>query len=53
MGHRVKNSGAQASFQNRLTAMRPNRALNLTLCGGPALAIILFLAKASPPQSAG
>ena len=31
----------------------PNWALNLTLCGGPALAAISFLAKASPPQSAG
>ena len=30
-----------------------NHSLNRTLCGGPRLAIISFLAKPGPPQSAG
>ena len=30
-----------------------NQSLNRTLCGGPRLAIISFLAKPGPPQSAG
>ena len=30
-----------------------NQSLNRTLCGGPRLAIISFLAKHGPPQSAG
>ena len=34
-------------------AVRPNRSLNRTLCGGPRLAFISFLAKRGPPQSAG
>ena len=34
-------------------AVRPNRSLNRTLCGGPRLAIISFLAKHGPPQWAG
>ena len=34
-------------------AVRPNRSLNRTLCGGPRLAFISFLAKHGPPQSAG
>ena len=34
-------------------AVRPNRSLNRTLCGGPRLAFISFSAKPGPPQSAG
>ena len=34
-------------------AVRPNRSLNRTLCGGPRLAFISFSAKHGPPQSAG
>ena len=34
-------------------AVRPNRSLNRTLCGGPCLAFISFSAKHGPPQSAG
>ena len=34
-------------------AVWPNHSLNRTLCGGPRLAIISFLAKPGPPQSAG
>ena len=44
----------------RQSTIRPNRAsvlanqsLNRTHCGGPRLAIISFLAKHGPPQSAG
>ena len=34
-------------------AVRPNRSLNRTLCGGPRLAFISFSAKHGTPQSAG
>ena len=34
-------------------AVLANQSLNRTLCGGPRLAIISFLAKPGPPQSAG
>ena len=36
-----------------IQALLANQSLNRTLCGGPRLAIISFLAKHGPPQSAG
>ena len=36
-----------------ILALLANQSLNRTLCGGPRLAIISFLAKHGPPQSAG
>ena len=36
-----------------ILALMANQSLNRTLCGGPRLAIISFLAKPGPPQSAG
>ena len=36
-----------------ILALLANQSLNRTLCGGPRLAIISFLAKPGPPQSAG
>ena len=36
-----------------ILALLANPSLNRTLCGGPRLAIISFLAKPGPPQSAG
>ena len=36
-----------------IRALLANPSLNRTLCGGPRLAIISFLAKPGPPQSAG
>ena len=36
-----------------IQALLANPSLNRTLCGGPRLAIISFLAKPGPPQSAG
>ena len=36
-----------------ILALMANPSLNRTLCGGPRLAIISFLAKPGPPQSAG
>ena len=36
-----------------IQALLANQSLNRTLCGGPRLAIISFLAKPGPPQSAG
>ena len=50
------------NYQNRkatkvarfsILALLANQSLNRTLCGGPRLAIISFLAKPGPPQSAG
>ena len=34
-------------------AVRPNRSLNRTFCGGPRLGFISFSPKPSPPQNAG
>ena len=36
-----------------IQALLANPSLNRTLCGAPRLAIISFLAKPGPPQSAG
>ena len=36
-----------------ILALLANQSLNRTLCGGPRLASISFLAKPGPPQSAG
>ena len=36
-----------------IQALLANQSLNRTLCGSPRLAIISFLAKHGPPQSAG
>ena len=36
-----------------IQSLLANQSLNRTLCGGPRLAIISFLAKPGPPQSAG
>ena len=36
-----------------ILALMANQSLNRTLCGGPRFAIISFLAKPGPPQSAG
>ena len=36
-----------------IRAVRPNRSLNRTFCGGPRLGFISFSPKPSPPQNAG
>ena len=51
----VHFGGLKASNVARfpIQALLANQSLNWTLCGGPRLAIISFLAKPGPPQSAG
>ena len=42
-----------SSLRGTVGRVLANQSLNRTLCGGPRLAIISFLAKPGPPQSAG
>ena len=42
-----------SSLRGTVGRVLANQSLNRTLCGGPRLAIISFLAKHGPPQSAG
>ena len=42
----------QSTIRPNCTSVLANPSLNRTLCGGPRLAIISFLAKHGPPQSA-
>ena len=43
----------QSTIRPNCASVLANPSLNRTLCGGPRLAIISFLAKHGPPQSAG
>ena len=47
------NRKAKKVAHYSIHALLANQSLNRTLCGGPRLAIISFLAKPGPPQSAG
>ena len=47
------NCKATKAVHFSILSLLANQSLNRTLCGGPRLAIISFLAKHGPPQSAG
>ena len=48
-----KRRGSSVSAPAQVHRVLANKSLNRTVCGGPRLAIISFLAKHGPPQTPG